>query len=104
VALEVGIGAAFAGARALVTMKHVGLNVAADPLFTVAYTGVTRRAGDRLGRRSGHGFQPERTGQPALRVAAGVPDAGAFGFAGAYDFTLRAIEISERWQCRCCCA
>jgi indolepyruvate ferredoxin oxidoreductase alpha subunit len=41
VALEVGIGAAFAGARALVTMKHVGLNVAADPLFTVAYTGVT---------------------------------------------------------------
>jgi len=38
VALEVGIGVAFAGARALVTMKHVGLNVAADPLFTVAYT------------------------------------------------------------------
>ena len=36
VALEVGIGVAFAGARALVTMKHVGLNVAADPLFTVA--------------------------------------------------------------------
>ena len=31
VALEVGIGAAFAGARAIVTMKHVGLNVAADP-------------------------------------------------------------------------
>jgi len=40
VALEVGIGVAFGGARALVTMKHVGLNVAADPLFTVAYTGV----------------------------------------------------------------
>jgi indolepyruvate ferredoxin oxidoreductase alpha subunit len=38
VALEVGIGVAFAGARAIVTMKHVGLNVAADPLFTVAYT------------------------------------------------------------------
>jgi len=37
VALEVGVGVAFAGARALVTMKHVGLNVAADPLFTVAY-------------------------------------------------------------------
>jgi indolepyruvate ferredoxin oxidoreductase alpha subunit len=36
VALEVGIGVAFAGERALVTMKHVGLNVAADPLFTVA--------------------------------------------------------------------
>ena len=39
VALEVGIGAALAGARALVTMKHVGVNVAADPLFTVSYTG-----------------------------------------------------------------
>ena len=40
VALEVAIGASFAGARALATMKHVGLNVAADPLMTVAYTGV----------------------------------------------------------------
>ena len=40
VALEVGIGVAFAGGRALVTMKHVGLNVAADPLFTAAYTDV----------------------------------------------------------------
>ena len=40
VALEVGIGAAVAGARAMVCMKHVGLNVAADPLFTAAYTGV----------------------------------------------------------------
>ena len=39
VALEVGIGAAVAGARALVTMKHVGVNVAADPLFTLSYTG-----------------------------------------------------------------
>jgi len=40
VALEVGIGAALAGEMALVTMKHVGLNVAADPLFTVSYTGI----------------------------------------------------------------
>lgn len=40
VALEVGIGAAVAGARTLVTMKHVGVNVAADPLLTLAYTGV----------------------------------------------------------------
>jgi indolepyruvate ferredoxin oxidoreductase, alpha subunit len=40
VGLEVAIGAAFAGVRALATMKHVGLNVAADPLFTVSYTGV----------------------------------------------------------------
>ena len=40
VGLEVAIGASFAGARALATMKHVGMNVAADPLFTAAYTGV----------------------------------------------------------------
>ncbi len=40
VGLEVAIGACFTGARALATMKHVGLNVAADPLFTAAYTGV----------------------------------------------------------------
>jgi len=39
VAMEVGIGAALAGAKALVVMKHVGVNVAADPLFTVSYTG-----------------------------------------------------------------
>ena len=40
VAVEVGAGAAFAGARAMSAMKHVGLNVAADPLFTSSYTGV----------------------------------------------------------------
>lgn len=40
VALEVGIGASIAGARTLVAMRHVGLNLAADPLFTLAYTGV----------------------------------------------------------------
>ncbi len=40
VALEVAMGAAFGGARALVAMKHVGVNVAADPLFTLAYTGL----------------------------------------------------------------
>ncbi len=40
VAMEVAIGAAIGGARALCAMKHVGLNVAADPLFTAAYTGV----------------------------------------------------------------
>lgn len=39
VAMEVGLGAALAGARAMVVMKHVGVNVAADPLFTASYTG-----------------------------------------------------------------
>ncbi len=40
VALEVALGASFAGVRAMASMKHVGLNVAADPLFTASYTGV----------------------------------------------------------------
>ena len=40
VATEVAFGAAMAGARAMTCMKHVGVNVAADPLFTAAYTGV----------------------------------------------------------------
>jgi len=40
VALEVAIGAAFAGGRSMSCMKHVGLNVAADPLFTLSYTGI----------------------------------------------------------------
>ena len=40
VALETGIGASLAGARTVVTMKHVGLNVAADPFMTLALTGV----------------------------------------------------------------
>ena len=41
VALESAIGASMAGVRAFAAMKHVGVNVAADPLFTTAYTGVT---------------------------------------------------------------
>ena len=40
VALEVATGAAIGGRRALAAMKHVGVNVAADPLFTVSYTGI----------------------------------------------------------------
>ena len=40
VALEVAVGASIAGARSMACMKHVGVNVAADPMFTAAYTGV----------------------------------------------------------------
>ena len=55
VALEVGFGASLAGARALVTMKHVGLNVAADPFMTMlAYDRGQRRAGADHGRRPRH--------------------------------------------------
>jgi indolepyruvate ferredoxin oxidoreductase alpha subunit len=98
VALEVAIGAAFAGARALCTMKHVGLNVAADPLFTVAYTGVQGAlvivSADDPGMSSSQNEQDNRR----YAVAAGVPMLEPADSQEAYDFTLLAIEISERWQ------
>ena len=98
VALEVGIGVAFAGARALVTMKHVGLNVAADPLFTVAYTGVDGAlivvSADDPGMSSSQNEQDNRR----YAVAAGVPMLEPSDSQEAYDFMLRAIEISERWH------
>ena len=98
VALEVAIGAAFAGARALCTMKHVGLNVAADPLFTVAYTGIQGAlaivSADDPGMSSSQNEQDNRR----YAVAAGVPMLEPADSQEAYDFTLLAIEISERWQ------
>jgi indolepyruvate ferredoxin oxidoreductase alpha subunit len=98
VALEVGIGAAFAGARALVTMKHVGLNVAADPLFTVAYTGVTGAlvivSADDPGMASSQNEQDNRR----YAAAAGVPMLEPADSQEAYDFTLLAITLSERWH------
>ena len=97
VALEVAIGVAYSGARALVTMKHVGLNVAADPLFTVAYTGVTGAlvivSADDPGMASSQNEQDNRR----YAVAAGVPMLEPSDSQEAYDFTLLAIEISERW-------
>ena len=98
VALEVGIGAAFSGARALVTMKHVGLNVAADPLFTVAYTGVKGAlvlvSADDPGMASSQNEQDNRR----YAVAAGIPMLEPADSQEAYDLTLRAIELSESWQ------
>src|ERR1039457_4005605 len=98
VALEVAIGAAFAGARAMATMKHVGLNVAADPLFTVAYTGVSGGlvviSADDPGMASSQNEQDNRR----YAVAAGVPMLEPSDSQEAYDFTLRAFELSERWH------
>jgi indolepyruvate ferredoxin oxidoreductase alpha subunit len=98
VALETAIGASFAGARALVTMKHVGLNVAADPLFTVAYTGVRGAlvivSADDPGMASSQNEQDNRR----FAVAAGIPMFEPADSQESYDFTLRAIEVSERWH------
>jgi indolepyruvate ferredoxin oxidoreductase alpha subunit len=98
VALEVGLGAAFANARTLVTMKHVGLNVAADPLFTAAYTGVSGAlivvTADDPGMASSQNEQDNRR----YAVAAGLPAIEPADSQEAYDFFFTAIEISERWH------
>lgn len=98
VALEVALGAAFGGARALATMKHVGLNVAADPLFTAAYTGVTGGlvvvSADDPGMASSQNEQDNRH----YAEAAGVPMFEPSDSQEAYDFTLAAFELSERWR------
>jgi indolepyruvate ferredoxin oxidoreductase alpha subunit len=98
VALEVTIGAAFGGARALATMKHVGLNVASDPLFTAAYTGVNGAlivvSADDPGMASSQNEQDNRR----YAVAAGLPMLEPSDSQEAYDFMLAAIEISERWK------
>lgn len=97
VALEVGLGVAYTNARALVTMKHVGLNVAADPLFTAAYTGVTGSlvvaSADDPGMSSSQNEQDNRR----YAVAAGVPMLEPADSQEAYDFTLLALHVSERW-------
>jgi len=98
VALEVAIGAAYGGARALATMKHVGLNVAADPLFTVTYTGVTGAliivSADDPGMASSQNEQDNRR----YAVAAGCPMVEPSDSQDAYDLFFAAVEISERWN------
>jgi len=99
VALEVGLGVSFAGARSIVTMKHVGLNVAADPLFTAAYTkiegGLLVITADDPGMASSQNEQDNRR----YAVAAGLPMFEPADSQEAYEFTLRALELSERWHC-----
>jgi len=98
VAAEVALGAAFAGARALLTMKHVGLNVAADPLFTAAYTGVDGAlvivSADDPGLGSSQNEQDNRR----YAVAAAVPMLEPSDAQESYDFTAAAIALSERWK------
>jgi indolepyruvate ferredoxin oxidoreductase alpha subunit len=98
VALEVALGVSLAGARSIVTMKHVGLNVAADPLFTAAYLDLPGAlvvvSADEPGMASSQNEQDNRR----FAVAAGVAMLEPSDSQEAYEFTLRAIEIAERWQ------
>ncbi|MCE5325252.1 MAG: thiamine pyrophosphate-dependent enzyme [Planctomycetaceae bacterium] len=98
VAFEVVLGSAYCGARSLVTMKHVGLNVAADVLFTAAYTGVSGAlvvvSADDPGMWSSQNEQDNRR----YAVAAGVPMLEPADSQEAYDFLFAAAEVSERWR------
>jgi indolepyruvate ferredoxin oxidoreductase, alpha subunit len=98
VALEIGIGASHAGARSLVVMKHVGLNVAADPLFNVAYTGIDGGlvivVGDDPGAKGSQNEQDTRL----FAQAAGVPVLEPSTVEEAYLYTSFAFDLSERYD------
>jgi indolepyruvate ferredoxin oxidoreductase alpha subunit len=98
VALEVGIGASFGGARALVAMKHVGVNVAADPLFTLSYTGV--RGGLVLVTADDpelHSSQNEQDNRNYAKFAK-IPMLEPADSQEALVFTRLAFEISETFD------
>jgi indolepyruvate ferredoxin oxidoreductase alpha subunit len=98
VAYEVALGSAISGARSLVTMKHVGVNVAADPLFTSVYTGI--KAGfvlvscDDPGMHSSQNEQDNRL----YSVFAKIPMLEPSDSQEAKDFTKLAFEISEKFD------
>ncbi len=98
VSMEVGIGAAMAGKRALVAMKHVGLNVAADPLFTFSYTGVNAGlvvvVADDPGMHSSQNEQDSRY----YAQSAHVPMLEPADSQEAKDFTMLAYELSEKYD------
>ncbi|MGQ9823631.1 MAG: indolepyruvate ferredoxin oxidoreductase subunit alpha [Desulfotomaculales bacterium] len=98
VALDVGIGAAYAGRRALVTMKHVGLNVAADSLFYVSYTGM--KAGLVIVSADDpqmHSSQNEQDNRHYARFAR-VPMLEPADSEEAKLFLRYAVEISETFD------
>ncbi|HQD17200.1 MAG TPA: indolepyruvate ferredoxin oxidoreductase subunit alpha [Bacillota bacterium] len=98
VALEVAIGASIAGVRSIVAMKHVGLNVAADPLFTVAYTGVTGGlvivSADDPGMHSSQNEQDNRNYAKHAKMPMLEPSDSQ----EAKDFVGLALSISEEYD------
>ncbi len=98
VSLEVAIGAAMGGARALCCMKHVGLNVAADPLFSVAYTGVNGGLVIVVADDPGiHSSQNEQDSRYYAR-SAHIPMLEPSSSAECLEYTKRAFEISEQYD------
>jgi len=98
VAVEVAFGASFAGVRSLACMKHVGLNVASDPLYTFSYTGVNGGAvlvvADDPGLASSQNEQDTRM----IARAAHVPVLEPSDSQEAKDFIKYAYEISEKYD------
>ena len=98
VALEVGIGSSFAGARTLVAMKHVGLNVAADPLMTLTYTGVKGGLVIVVADDPGiHSSQNEQDTRHYARFAK-IPCVEPSSSQECIDFVEEAMKISEEFD------
>ena len=98
VAMEVAFGASLAGARSFCGMKHVGLNVAADPLFTISYTGVNGgmviAVADDPGMHSSQNEQDSRNYARASKIPMLEPSDSAEALA----FAKRAYELSEQYD------
>lgn len=98
VAMETAIGASMAGARALTAMKHVGLNVAMDPLMTFTYVGATGGmviiSADDPGMHSSQNEQDNRNLAKFARAPLFEPSDSQ----EAYDMVREAFEISEKFQ------
>lgn len=98
VALEVGIGSSFAGGRTLVSMKHVGVNVAADPLMTFTQTktlgGFVLMTGEDPGMASSQNEQDNRI----LGKFANMPIFDPSNSEEARIYVKKALEVSEKYQ------
>jgi indolepyruvate ferredoxin oxidoreductase alpha subunit len=98
VALENVIGASMAGARTLAAMKHVGINVAADPLFTIGYTGITGGlvlvSADDPGCHSSQNEQDNRYYAKFAKIACIEPSDSQ----ESKDYVKAAFEISEQFD------
>ena len=97
-AMEVGAGAAYAGARTLVTMKQVGLNVASDPLMSLAYMGIKGGmvivSADDPGPISSQTEQDTRTFAQFSKLPVFDPSSPE----EAYEMIAEAFEFSEKYQ------
>lgn len=98
VAMEVALGASIAGARSFCAMKHVGLNVAADPLYTAGYTGVNAGmvivVADDPGMHSSQNEQDSRHHAIASKVMMIEPSDSA----ECKDFAKAAFDLSEKFD------